>query len=393
MSGFFTKEELGISVIDDCSKCKLSNGCVTPKMKPTGDGRKGILVIAEAPGKTEDEKGVQLIGQAGQVLRNVLKRQGIDLDEDCWKTNAVCCRPPKNRTPAKREINCCKPRMIQIIKEKNPRLVLLLGGVALESLLSTRIGTEIGGINKWRGFHIPDQEYKTWVCPTFHPSFILRSKGDIVIENIFNKDIERALKKLNKKIVEHKQQVEILDDSRANNLCQQLLDFPPELLSFDYETTGLKPYRKGHKIVCCGVSFKKGEAWAFKLENEKVIKYWTEILKNKHIPKTAHNMKFEHQWSRNVLGVNVRGWVLDTMIASHIIDNRSGVTGLKFQAYANFGIGDYSSHISKYLQSDNGEGFNRIEEADQEELFKYCGMDALLQYKLAKRQIAKKEIE
>jgi uracil-DNA glycosylase family 4 len=60
-------------------------------MPVTGEGRLGVLVIAEAPGAKEDERNEQLIGKAGQRLRSTLEPLGVDLDEDCWKTNAIIC--------------------------------------------------------------------------------------------------------------------------------------------------------------------------------------------------------------------------------------------------------------------------------------------------------------
>jgi|TARA_R100001530_G_scaffold135726_1_gene113685 DNA polymerase len=379
---------------DGCLKCKLHKGCKTPYMKETGEGRKDILVVAEAPGKTEDQKGVQLVGEAGQVLRDVLNMYGIDLDKDCWKTNAVACRPPKNRTPSKREIKCCNPRVLKVIKEKKPKLILLLGGVALDSFLTVRFKGASGGINKWRGFIIPDQTSESWVAPTFHPSFILRSKGVKTIKKLFQQDIRTALRKVKVPLPKYDYNIDILNEFRANNMLQEFfekqlqehLEYPPDLLAFDYETTGLQPYKEGHEIVCCSVCWKDEVAYSFMLTN-KLIRRWKHVLRERRIKKTAQNIKFEHQWSRNILGVQVRGWVWDTMQASHIIDNRSGITGLKFQSYVNFGQGDYASHLDKYLKCDDGNGFNKIHEAPEKELLKYCGMDSMLQFRLAKLQM------
>ena len=370
---------------DGCLKCKLHKGCKTPYMKETGEGRKDILVVAEAPGKTEDQKGVQLVGEAGQVLRDVLNMYGIDLDKDCWKTNAVACRPPKNRTPSKREIKCCNPRVLKVIKEKKPKLILLLGGVALDSFLTVRFKGASGGINKWRGFIIPDQTSESWVAPTFHPSFILRSRGQKAIEKLFQKDIRDALKKVKEVVPKYEYEIEVLDEMRANNMLQQMLEYPPSLLAFDYETTGLKPYKKGHKVVCCGICY-DDKAYVFEF-TEKLIKWWKQVLHDRGIKKTAHNIKFEHQWSRRVFDVEVRRWEWDSMQATHIIDNRKGITGLKFQAYIHFGQQDYSSHLDKFLKEGGEEGFNDIEKAPKEELLHYCGMDSLLQYRLAKLQM------
>jgi|TARA_Y100000034_G_scaffold133368_1_gene198655 DNA polymerase len=383
MEGFFDKEEVE-DKSSNCMKCKLFKTCLSPKMKVTGKGKKEILVVAEAPGKTEDERGEQLIGEAGRVLREVLEGLGIDLDRDCWKTNAVCCRPPNNKTPSKLQIKCCNPRLEKVLKKKKPKLIILLGGVAVESFIGNRLSEAAGGINKWRGFVVPDQRYKAWMVSTFHPSYLLRNRGEVIIENLFRRDIKKGLKMLKKKVPRHGYyKIDIVETKRAYHLLRGIKE--GELLAFDYETTGLKPYKKGHEIVCCGISLGENKTFVFDLRG--VWKEWKEVLKNKKIKKTAQNIKFEHQWSRNILGVKTRGWVWDTMQASHILDNRRGITGLKFQSYINFGQEDYSRHLDKYLKCDDGKGFNNIKEANVDEVMKYCGMDAILEYKLAKKQM------
>ena len=166
-----------------CSSCVLSENCITPKMHPTGKGKESILIIAEAPGQKEDEKGIQLIGQSGQLFRNILKEFDIDLDEDCWKTNAVICRPPKNRKPTNSEINNCRLNLFKTIEEYKPYKIITLGEIALQSLIGHR--TSITGITKWTGHCIPDQDTQCWIFPTFHPAYILRDKDNRPLKNKF----------------------------------------------------------------------------------------------------------------------------------------------------------------------------------------------------------------
>jgi len=90
-------------------------------MGATGEGSKGILIIGEAPGVTEDEMGKQFVGESGQLLERYLKDYGIDLHKDCRLINAINCRPPANRTPTPREIVPVRGLFLCII------LVLLYG--------------------------------------------------------------------------------------------------------------------------------------------------------------------------------------------------------------------------------------------------------------------------
>lgn len=369
--------------------CSLCTSCRSPRMPVTGQGQMKTLVIAEAPGEQEDQKGIQLIGPAGQVLRHVLAEFGLDLDRDCRKTNAVRCRPPNNRKPTAREVQTCQPHIWEEIKTHPPKLILLLGQTALESFLLGHWKKEVGQIGRWRGFTIPDQKAECWVCPTYHPSYILRSQqgreirgkaGDSVEEIFFLHDIENALKHLREPfsiftIPEPEIYVTPIDSIHVRNH-----------IAIDYETTGIKPFRTGHRIVSCGVCGDDGKPFAFPME-DKMFVVWRAILKDRDVSKIAHNMKFEHQWARHCLGVETAGWEWDTMLAAHVLDNRRGITSLKFQAYVNFGVADYAGNIQDTFDSDGGDGFNVLKgTAPTEELLRYNALDAFFCYKLMEKQ-------
>jgi hypothetical protein len=108
------------------------------------------------------------------------------------------------------------------------------------------------------------------------------------------------------------------------------------------------------------------------------------------IGKIAANMKFEDTWENIVNGIEVKSWIWDTMQVGHVLDNRPGITGLKLQVYTYFGVIDYDSEISSFLEGDkkNANSVNRIMElVNSPEMFHklkiYCGMDSLFEYRLA----------
>jgi hypothetical protein len=169
-------------------------------------------------------------------------------------------------------------------------------------------------------------------------------------------------------------------------------------VAIDYETTGLKPYQldKNHRIISVSVSIDENTAYVFLLpEKRKDWRPLKRLLMDSRVGKMAHNMKFEDVWSRIYLETPVRNWVWDSMLAAHIIDNRSGVTGLKFQTYVNFGVIDYSSEISPYLMAvdeKNANSVNRIEEllthsSKVKDLLHYNALDTIYQYRLATLQM------
>jgi DNA polymerase len=363
-------------------------------MDVTGEGQKGILFIAEAPGKTEDKRGVQLIGKAGKLLRTELEYVEIDLDKDCWKINAVNCKPPIDRAPTIKQINCCRFMWQRAVKNLKPKKIILLGEKAIISFLGDRT-SEVGGVSKWVGHQIPDQDYNCWVYPTYHPSYILRNLDCDALENMFFKHLSKAIKH-NKPFPRHIEKINIITEvTPAINYLERLLKNKPKLISFDYETTGIKPHREGHAIKTVAFSFSKYRATAMPifLNNSSFMNSLKEILKSKEIKKTAHNLKFEDQWTAHFI-TQIKGWIWDSMLGSHIIDNRGRINSLKIQTYLNFGVINYEDTCKKFLtgikkeeDSKSGNRFNCIEDAPLEDLLYYNGLDALFGYRLTLRQM------
>ena len=387
MKGFFNLKpttRTGIFTPTCGQSCTLNKGCHSPKMPVTGKGQMGILVIAEAPGEHEDARNVQLIGPAGQVLRTFLSEYGVDLDRDCRKTNAVRCRPPANRKPTNVEIEACQQHIWDEIKEHPPKVILLLGQVALDSFLLDRV-RDVGAIGRWRGFAIPDQKTRCYVVPTFHPSYILRSREaktrrtatSTVLsaeERVFGLDIEKALSLVKRHFPVTPTPV-IADEWTIKK---------GDTIAFDYETTGLRPYRKGHRIVSVGIS--NGEwCYAGEMTNDFARK-WKFALQAEDIKKTAFNMKFEHQWGLWCLGVETRGWVWDPMIAAHIVDNRRGICSLEFQTYITLGVETWKTETAGTFD-ENEDGFNQYKnEHPTPDLLRRNALDAYYTFLLFPKQ-------
>ena len=127
-----------------CTKCALHawrTKAVPGDCSPSAK----VMIIGEAPGKEEDESGHAFVGAAGRFLNHVLQETGFDRG-DFFITNVVKCRPPGNRTPKKDEIDTCTALyLFEQIKLVNPRLIVLLGGVAAKKLLGVKSVNEVRG--------------------------------------------------------------------------------------------------------------------------------------------------------------------------------------------------------------------------------------------------------
>ena len=70
------------------------------------DGNKNsqVMIIGEAPGKTEDKLKKPFVGRAGKLLDELLNCIHLDRTK-VYITNVVNYRPDKNRKPTPKEIN------------------------------------------------------------------------------------------------------------------------------------------------------------------------------------------------------------------------------------------------------------------------------------------------
>lgn len=386
-----------------CSDCGLFRTCKTPYMPYTGEGQRGVLIVAEAPGQQEDERGIQLIGEAGQLLRRRLRDIGVDLDRDCWKTNSLICRPPANRTPTAKEIDFCRPNLLDTINATNPKVIIAMGFPAVKSLVGQQ-HADVGQIMRWVGHQIPDQKYNAWICPTWHPSYLLRQgenpagKSSDVTALWFARHLKAAFAIADKPYEtapDYLGEVQRLEPDAA----AKVLDSIPRdrgIMAFDYETNMIKPDRANARIYSASV------AWGEGPEPTRVVAYrWVGAAVAAHqrlmaapVLKVAHNVQMEDRWTRKFCGHPPRNWRWCTQQGAHVADNRENTTSLDFQGYVHLGQADYDADVSPYLKANGttlvskSNATNRIREVPIPRLLLYCGADSGLCYRLAWRQAA-----
>lgn len=155
--------------VKDCEACKL---CATRTQTVFGVGPEDapLMIVGEGPGADEDAQGEPFVGRAGKLLDEMLRAIGRSRRENVFIANVVKCRPPGNRDPEADEVDACRPyldRQIELIK---PKLIVALGRIAAQRLLSTDLP-----LSKLRG---PMYRYGTDQTPvfvTYHPAYLLRS--------------------------------------------------------------------------------------------------------------------------------------------------------------------------------------------------------------------------
>ena len=129
----------------------------------------------EAPGADEDEQGEPFVGKAGQLLTKIIQTMGFQR-ESVYIANILKCRPDTpgqsagNRKPTPQEMETCIPYLHEQIDLIQPKVLVALGGTAVEGLLGKTVGiTKLRG--QWQTYrNIP-------LMPTYHPAYLLRNQA------------------------------------------------------------------------------------------------------------------------------------------------------------------------------------------------------------------------
>ena len=155
-----------ISEIKNCDLKKNATNIVF------GDGNisANVMIVGEGPGAQEDIVGKPFIGRAGKLLDKML--ESINLNrEKVYISNIVNYRPPENRRPTDSEISTYLPYIQKHIEIINPKIVVLLGSTALNSLIGNEeVISKVRG--KWMKKEIGI--IKPWIIVSFHPAFLMR---------------------------------------------------------------------------------------------------------------------------------------------------------------------------------------------------------------------------
>jgi len=160
--------ELNRKMLESSRCCHLAEAR-TNIVPGEGDPNTRIMFIGEGPGKNEDLQGRPFVGQAGQLLEQLLGEIGLSRNQ-VYIANVLKCRPPNNRDPLPQEVEACWPWLRQQIEIIDPVLIVLLGRFAMERFLP---GMKISNVRgKVLRRSIPEVGVKVFM-PTYHPAAAL----------------------------------------------------------------------------------------------------------------------------------------------------------------------------------------------------------------------------
>jgi DNA polymerase len=168
-----------------------------------GDGNldSKIVLVGEAPGKTEVEQGKPFVGQAGKNLEEFITILGIRRD-DLYITNVVKFRPTKvntdtgresNRPPTREEIRISTDFIENELSVIKPGLVVSLGNVALRCILKDDKITI--GIVHGSSISVKFAGAEFMLFPLYHPASIIYNRA---LKDVYLQDLHKLRDYLNK---------------------------------------------------------------------------------------------------------------------------------------------------------------------------------------------------
>ena len=122
------KERLQTYNCRRCTLCHSRSNIVIDR----GNPQASIMIISERPGDNEDRVGKPFVGRAGELLDKMLEAISLDTARDVLITNVVRCKPEVDRSPIKDEVDACFPFMQKQIDLMKPKVIMLLGAVAVK---------------------------------------------------------------------------------------------------------------------------------------------------------------------------------------------------------------------------------------------------------------------
>lgn len=106
-------------------KCRLWE-TRTNSLPGEGDLSSELMIVAQAPGRKEDQEGRMFVGPSGKKLDELLPKAEINRGE-VFMTNLLRCMLPEYRKPREDEIEACSPYLDREIELVNPKIISTLG--------------------------------------------------------------------------------------------------------------------------------------------------------------------------------------------------------------------------------------------------------------------------
>ena len=157
-------------MIHDCQKCEISSHRKNVVISE-GYGT-DILFISDTPRYLDNKTGTPFSGLTGNIFKKILSKVGI-LNMSYFTLITHCY--PNNREPSEIEIKNCLPYLIREIEEIKPKVIVLLGGIALRIFWGKKFWT----LNEKRSKLMVNNNRV--IIATYSPYYIVKPGSNLIL--------------------------------------------------------------------------------------------------------------------------------------------------------------------------------------------------------------------
>ena len=331
-----------------CQGCPRFSELRCPPAAQDAARRCDVLIVAEQPDDKSATAGRALFGHGGTVVNKaidaVMDSEPVYRGLDVRKTYAVQCMSPDDTAPNKEVMAQCSTYLNGLIGAWKPKVLIVLGGTAFKQL-----GFKLQ-FNDSRGKMYTHAGTGTPVLVTFSEKALVAAPG---VYATFMLDLRNAFKRAlygeaKAKTIEELSKDYILpktvDESLAvcDLICNYARSGDPAAwaISFDTETTTLRPEKSSARIIAFCFAWDAGKATTilydhphapeeFLVRRAELRDAIQRVLASSK-PKLAHNLKFDAKFVmlKELFTINNLMWC--TLLGEHLLDeDKKGNYGLK----------------------------------------------------------------
>jgi DNA polymerase-1 len=377
---------------DRCANCPAETGAFCEREE--GDFK--IAIVIDFPTTLEAHRGAFMEGDTGQLIRAVMRANGIE-DHEYYVTSALNCRPTgyKRETVLRTYMEACRQRLIHELIDVGVKKVLCMGPVGYSALMSSpKIVRTVKHRGRWK------QAYGMNILLTYNPI-------NVMVDPMFFRDFSYdATKFLTADCREPYPRVDVWMPKTSYELVDafdMLSEYPH--VSADFETTGFSPQDdRPLALGYCAIEEDPtiGHAVVIVQRLLDMPKTWKLIGKqlSSDQPTVWHNAKFDLKFARvnlEMFDVKYDPWnIHDTMMLSYLVDERSGkyaVHGLENLARFRYDAPDYGVDMGKWLRAVRKITDVKELHAEWKRMCTYCGIDCYYTARLFPDLLAELEDE
>jgi DNA polymerase-1 len=339
-----------------CTKCNLyksshiDGGLSTLNcLKGKGTVNANIMFVDASPKEEEVRTKIPFSGQSGMLLKKIISSVGI---KETYFTYLNKCSLGYNQQPTVAEIAACFPYLEEEISLVKPKVIVLLGNIALPSFGIKE------KITKARGIPVYSEKYSCWIVPTYSPAFLQNFTETSYQHSEFRTDLSKALKIALEGMSTEKSSVNYKIAStiaEAEWIEKQLLQV--DWFSADTENDSLDTFIGKNLINSFSLQENTGfvipylhpKGFDTEQGQKEVLKILQRIYAS-DVKKIFQNGKYDTRLLKSN-NMPVKKYAFDTLLAHALLDENSS-HGLDSIVPIFTDMGDYKDDVSKYFKGE-----------------------------------------